>query len=175
MRRLLLALAAAATLGSGPAMAADSSPDQFAGLSADEFETLEHCVTSPEPDTIIASCTRFIQARGDKPDFMASVFFSRAIAVALHKDDCERAIPDFGEVIRRTKDQDQLITALTLHGFCQTLGHRYGEAVEDYTRALALKPDHDLFVARSKVYDTLGDHVRADRDRAEAAKLPAEN
>ena len=51
---------------------------------------------------------------------------------------------------------------------------RYADAITDLTEAIRLEPTHpEFYRARSKAYDRLGNHVKAEEDRKKAKELMA--
>ena len=162
--RVLLLIAIAA-------MAALSMPVAGQAKAVDEAEDLQVCQSGDKPDASISACTRFIQVGSLDPDDMATAYLSRG-SIYLQKDDCARAIPDFGETLRLGRDE---VYAYALRGVCQFRSKQYDQAIADYTQALKLGPDPDLLGHRAEAYEAKGDHASAAADKAAAARLKATN
>lgn len=86
----------------------------------------------------------------------------------LMLDDCARAEPDFSAAITVSPSGPAYFD----RGICRMRHARFAEAIDDYNRVLALKPDDDrAFAARAEVHATLGEYDLALADYTQAIAL----
>jgi tetratricopeptide (TPR) repeat protein len=89
--------------------------------------------------------------------------------IAWKTGNYEMAISGFDETIQRWPRSAR---AWALRGDAQRHLKHYGNAIRDYTEAIRLSPGSDFsYEGRSKVFETLGDHVKAAQDLRKAREL----
>jgi tetratricopeptide (TPR) repeat protein len=140
-------------------------------------QTHEQLVSCDEPadraaslDLKISGCTAAIQSGKFTGEKLALIFYKRGGAYYL-KDDYDRAIADFNEVIRLDPTFTSgaaFFTRATIYAFKED----YDRAISDYSEAIRLGPKYaPSFYNRGNVYFHKEDYDRALSDYSEAIRL----
>ena len=144
-----------------PALAKPSSPVTQARAS---------CFSGGKatPDQIIAGCTAVIAAKGTKPKDLAGAYLNRG-ANYLAKNDSDRAIADFSELIRL---KPKLAGAYTNRGEAWRRKGEVNRAIADLDRAIALDPKGSFaWFNRGITYSDKGEPEKAIADYNQAIRL----
>jgi tetratricopeptide (TPR) repeat protein len=89
-----------------------------------------------------------------------------AILVKMHKND--EALHLLNELIRKVPN-DEMAYVARAH-LLESLG-RLPEAINDYSSAIGIDGQVNIYLARASLYDKLGQKVKADLDRKAASKV----
>ena len=104
---------------------------------ADFSQDKRHCISNPDPDVTIGSCTRLIRSGRFNNNNLAVTFNNRGNAYSA-KGQYDRAIRDYNEALRFKPN------AFFFHnrGIAYYAKRQYDRAIRDYNEALRLKPDY---------------------------------
>jgi tetratricopeptide (TPR) repeat protein len=109
------------------------------------------------------------QRQPSSPSTAESTDVFQIAFIAWKAGNYEMAISGFDETIQRWPRSAR---AWALRGDAQRHLKHYGNAIRDYTEAIRLSPGSDFsYEGRSKVFETLGDHVKAAQDLRKAREL----
>jgi tetratricopeptide (TPR) repeat protein len=159
MRRIAIAAALLAALGSIPPAAAQSALQKDATTCTTE--------TSP-PDAAIPACNRLIATRKLSPPMLATIYFWRAVAYNS-KGDYVHVIEDATASLKLQPNQ---VALYNLRGSAYYDRGEYDIAIADFNDAARIGPPSSIvFHNRGNAYRAKNDYARAIEDYSQAIKL----
>jgi tetratricopeptide (TPR) repeat protein len=152
-----------------PAMAvASARAAPSAPVVQDREQNIAQCDSNNNPEIAIGSCTALIESGQETDEVLAVAFFVRGISYD-NKQDYDRAIQDYSEVIRLDPNDARAFYA---RGNAYRDKQDYDRAIQDYNEAIRLDPNHSyVFTNRGNVYFYKQDYDRAIQDYNEAIRL----
>jgi len=131
----------------------------------DDFAAGLSAVSRGDNDRAIALLTSALAAGDLNASLVPNLYLGRARAY-LAREDCQLAIADLSAALRLKPD---FVDALLLKGRADNCAGNYTDAVDELTRAVALRPSADAFWERAHARWDAGDFDAAAQDFSFAA------
>lgn len=130
------------------------------------------CATSQDPKTVVAACTRVLEAKGVKDDVRAVALANRGSG-KQRLTDYDGAIADLTEAIALNP---KISVAFFNRGVSYYRKNDAKNAMADFSEAIRLSPNSlNALVNRSILHIDLGDHASALADMESAIQLMPDN
>jgi tetratricopeptide (TPR) repeat protein len=126
-----------------------------------------------DPDRSIAACTSFLDSGRNSDYWRSHMYFERALYFLDYKEDCDRALQDMNEAIKRQSDSAGFYNTRGRAHFCKG---DLESAFADFTEAIHLSPTSPaIYANRARVRRLQGDYAKEQGDLAMAARLEKRN
>jgi uncharacterized caspase-like protein len=128
-------------------------------------DTNGRCFEGVSPEQKVESCTAMIQSAGQTSQVLVAAYMNRGLAYRS-KGEYDRAIADFGEVIRL---DPKYALAYMIRGSAYNDKGSYDRAIADLDESILVNPRYGpAYLSRGLAYDNKRDHDRAIADFDEA-------